>query len=738
MANERLAKGPEDGPDYTETNGASWLPGFTCGGREGKVEGEEAEAASEAEEMSSRAGFTRMLSFWKLMGPLIVRYKLVRKLPKGDVRDEELERLHDKYAPLVLQNILGLRGLYVKLGQAISIAPMAPDQYREQLAVLQNGVPPKSPAEVRRIIVEGLGKPIAKLFKWIDDEPIGSASIGQVHRAELLDGRQVVVKIQYPEVKANFASDLSQLRNAARMWSPSVMGEVQEMATHFTAELSFEREAYMMDTVAANLEAAGFARIAVPRSIPGLVSDMVLVMSYLPGTTLLEAAKAMAAAHAKLLGVSPETLGRALRAHSDAADAAHGAGREAKSSAAAAAEAGEAHLTLKHPDDDDEEDDDTRLMVGLSQSQRGSAMTGGGQVMKVVEAGKAAGKAAGQYSKAAVAVATETVQAAGKEAGRVVAAADAAAEAAAETLRLKAVEAKRLAERGGRAVKGVVQGGVAAATGAVGLGGLGGGGDGYGGVNGAGFSPLDAREEAREEARRREAEPLPSLCAVSLVHAYLRAKRCLSCGLLAGPVLFDPVEQTSQLVAAYGQKIFLDGVFGADPHPGNLLLLPDGRLGMIDFGMTKELTDTERHTLARSLVAVVEDDEPEMLKLAHEAGLRSRYMRPETLIYFVRFAWGDFTDSDEAEMVVKADPITQSSGGLTLVRRVVFMLRGLCQVLGCPVDLVKTWEPIARQVLDRPAKHTGLTRCTRCCGATGLGPNLQVHRQHESDLRGQS
>ena len=99
MANERLAKGPEDGPDYTETNGASWMPGFTCGGREGKVEGEEAEPfGSDAEEMSSRAGFARMLSFWKLMGPLIVRYKLVRKLPKGDVRDEELERLQGQSA----------------------------------------------------------------------------------------------------------------------------------------------------------------------------------------------------------------------------------------------------------------------------------------------------------------------------------------------------------------------------------------------------------------------------------------------------------------------------------------------------------------------------------------------------------------------------------------------------------------------------------------------------------------
>ena len=67
-----------------------------------------------------------MLNFWKLMGPLIVRYKMVRKLPKGEMRDEELERLHDKYAPAVLQNILGLRGLYIKLGQATAAAAAQP------------------------------------------------------------------------------------------------------------------------------------------------------------------------------------------------------------------------------------------------------------------------------------------------------------------------------------------------------------------------------------------------------------------------------------------------------------------------------------------------------------------------------------------------------------------------------------------------------------------------------------
>ena len=55
----------------------------------------------------------------------------------------------------------------------------------------------------------------------------------------------------------------------------------------------------------------------MPRSIPGLVSDMVLVMSYLPGSTLLDAAKAVAAEHARILGVTPETLARALRVHSE-------------------------------------------------------------------------------------------------------------------------------------------------------------------------------------------------------------------------------------------------------------------------------------------------------------------------------------------------------------------------------------------------------------------------------------
>ena len=63
--------------------------------------------------------------------------------------------------------------------------------------------------------------------------------------------------------------------------------------------------------------------------------------------------------------------------------------------------------------------------------------------------------------------------------------------------------------------------------------------------------------------------------------------------------------------------------------PGNLLLLPDGRLGLIDFGMTKELSTKERRLLARSLVAVHDGDEAEMLEVCHEAQLKSKHMRRE-------------------------------------------------------------------------------------------------------------
>ena len=214
-----------------------------CVSRKPRSPDERSKAEAEAKTVAvERQGVVRMLIFWKLIGPMILQYRPARDMPKGAERDAALDRLNLKYAPLVLATILELRGLYVKLGQAVSIAPMAPEPYREELKVLQNGMPPKPAAEIRRLIERGLGRPWHQMFRSIDFKPVGAASIGQVHRAELLDGRQVVIKIQYAEVKASFVSDLASLRRAAGMWSSSLQGEVKELCTHFMAELSFERE----------------------------------------------------------------------------------------------------------------------------------------------------------------------------------------------------------------------------------------------------------------------------------------------------------------------------------------------------------------------------------------------------------------------------------------------------------------------------------------------------------------
>ena len=131
------------------------------------------------------------------------------------------------------------------------------------------------------MIEAGLGKKVHEVFAWLDETPIGAASIGQVHRATLLEGgKAVVVKVQYPEVRKLFDSDFTQIAAACCFWTPQVgrgsglgsgsgsglglgsgsccypypypwqaMGEMAELRKQFMAELDFRREAKVMDQV---------------------------------------------------------------------------------------------------------------------------------------------------------------------------------------------------------------------------------------------------------------------------------------------------------------------------------------------------------------------------------------------------------------------------------------------------------------------------------------------------------
>jgi aarF domain-containing kinase len=136
--------------------------------------------------------------------PIYAHYRFVqRKLRLSRATDGECEqeynRLHERYAPRVEAVCLSLKGFYLKLAQVMSTQDQfVPRQYMSVCKKMQDQVPSDyAEADVRRIIARELGRPTEEAFAVFDPLPLGSASIGQVHRARLHDGREVVVKIQH-------------------------------------------------------------------------------------------------------------------------------------------------------------------------------------------------------------------------------------------------------------------------------------------------------------------------------------------------------------------------------------------------------------------------------------------------------------------------------------------------------------------------------------------------------------
>ena len=155
---------------------------------------------------------------------------------------------------------------YVKLAQLIASSPgLFPEVLSDELRLLLDRVPPVSYETVRAVIAEALGAEPAELFSRFDPEPLAAASIAQVHTAELLDGTQVVVKVQRPGIRARLEADLRILMRIARLLErTSAKGRmanpvavVEDFAATLGEELNFVVEARAMETFAANLRAFG-------------------------------------------------------------------------------------------------------------------------------------------------------------------------------------------------------------------------------------------------------------------------------------------------------------------------------------------------------------------------------------------------------------------------------------------------------------------------------------------------
>lgn len=485
-------------------------------------------------------GAWRGIYFWARVGPIVLHYKWVDWKTSGvdaAERGRAFEHLHSKYAPVALDVMLALRGFYIKVGQFASArADITPTQYMEQFRTLQDQVPYQDLEYIRQTITTSLGRPAEDIFAHIERQPLGSASIGQVHYAKLHDGSEVVVKVQYPSVRRTFYLDMSCIRSVLCIAEPSLAPVLEELRKQFLTEFDYRGEARNLTDVSSCLLPKWEGCIALPQPLLDLCGEHVLTMTYLAGEKLETSLQR----EWRRLGLTPEKLNMRLQSS-----------------------------TPPGP---------WRLAFYL--------------------------RALGWYC-----------------------------------------------------------------------------------------SVLHAWETAKY-----------SLCALPR--------------LICGTAVRKPKDESVQLVpqrnhilnillSVHAQQVLIDGVFNADLHPGNFLLLPDGRLGLIDFGQVKRINPETRRKLARLLVALARGDKCGTVSAFTDLGVRSKQMDPRFLEANARFLFGrvdgELTGGRPLIEFLKDlktwDTLVEIPGELYLPARAASMLRGLAMLLHCNVSIAEEWRAVAEQVL---------------------------------------
>jgi aarF domain-containing kinase len=183
---------------------------------------------------------------------------------------------------------------YVKLAQLVASSDgMFPDAYCLEFQRCLDRVPAFSAAKVKTIVREELGRPLEEVFLSLDETPMASASIAQVHCAALRDGTNVVLKVQRPKLHAVVAADLRVLRVLAWILErfPLVetarpVGIVEDFATNLAEELDFRNEAKNLDQFNQIMDEHGFTEVASPKPIHALSGARVLVMERFYGVRI--------------------------------------------------------------------------------------------------------------------------------------------------------------------------------------------------------------------------------------------------------------------------------------------------------------------------------------------------------------------------------------------------------------------------------------------------------------------
>lgn len=238
---------------------------------------------------------TKNLRRYKDIAVLLVKYgrsDLVKNAGLDEVLAEEnlaTGELPEK-AESLADDLEKLGPTFIKLGQLLSTrSDLIPPAYLDALSRLQDQVEPFSFADVEQIVESELGVRISKAFSEFDAEPIAAASIGQVHRARLRDGRQVAVKVQRPKIREIIIQDLEALAEVAGFLDNHTETGAQfefkkmldEIRRTLLRELDYKQEANNLATMGRNLRE--FSRLVIPSPIDDFTTSRVLTMEYIRG-----------------------------------------------------------------------------------------------------------------------------------------------------------------------------------------------------------------------------------------------------------------------------------------------------------------------------------------------------------------------------------------------------------------------------------------------------------------------
>jgi predicted unusual protein kinase regulating ubiquinone biosynthesis (AarF/ABC1/UbiB family) len=230
--------------------------------------------------------------------------RLVAELQEKAGQTGTVERFHERTAERYLELLGHSKGVLMKAGQIISMIDARALgtggfwPYQKAMSRLQTDAPPMHPELVRDVLDTELGSAV-KHFAEFTAAPIAAASIGQVHRAVLRDGRQVVVKIQYPGVAQAIHDDLAntelvatflRFMTAASGMKPDLRTLARESAARISEEVDYRHEAAMIATFAELYRGHPFIR--VPDVVPEASADRVLTMTYLDGMDWAQAQQA--------------------------------------------------------------------------------------------------------------------------------------------------------------------------------------------------------------------------------------------------------------------------------------------------------------------------------------------------------------------------------------------------------------------------------------------------------------